>query len=48
MMNLIAYSDGSRSLLDIAEFINTPFWEIELLCTKLEEYGLIESTDIEY
>jgi aminopeptidase-like protein len=36
MMNLIAYSDGKHSLLDIAEIIGEPFWEIFPICQKLE------------
>ncbi len=36
MMNLIAYSDGKHSLLDIAEIIGVPIWELVPLYQKLK------------
>ena len=43
MMNLIAYSDGSRSLLEIAEKIDVPFWNIAPIASTLKDEGLLVS-----
>ncbi len=42
MMNLISYSDGNHSLLEIAELINEPFWELVPLFDKLLNENLIK------
>jgi aminopeptidase-like protein len=42
MMNLITYSDGQRSLLDIAELIGEPMEKLVSILGKLCENGLIE------
>jgi aminopeptidase-like protein len=42
MMNLIAYSDGSRDLLGVAEKIGAPMWELIPLATRLQSEGLLE------
>lgn len=36
MMNLIAYSDGKHSLLDIAEIMRVPVWELMSIYQKLK------------
>ena len=41
MMDLIAYSDGLHSLLDIAEIIGVPMWELIPVYTKLKEQGIL-------
>ena len=41
MMNLLSYSDGTRTLLDIADIIDTPFWELRPLCEDLAGHGLL-------
>ena len=41
MMNLISYCDGSRSLLDIANLIKEPLWELQPICDRLVEHGLL-------
>jgi aminopeptidase-like protein len=41
MMNLIAYCDGSRSLLEIAEKIDVPLWKIAPIASTLKEEGLL-------
>jgi len=41
MMNLISYCDGTRSLLEIADLINEPFWELAPIATKLTANGLL-------
>ncbi|TAL12164.1 MAG: DUF4910 domain-containing protein [Nitrospirae bacterium] len=41
MMNLIAYCDGAHSLLDIAEIIGVPMWELIPIYQKLNEHGLV-------
>ncbi len=42
MTNLIAYSDGSFSLLEIAERIGQPMWELLPMVERLAELGLLE------
>lgn len=42
MMDLIAYSDGRTSLLEIAELINVPAWELIPLLERLSQAGLLE------
>lgn len=42
MMNLLAYADGSKRLLDIAETIGEPAWELRPLADKLADLGLIK------
>jgi len=41
MMNLISYCDGHHSLLDIAELIDKPFWELVPIVEKLMEHNLM-------
>lgn len=41
MMDLITYSDGERSLLDIAEKCNIPVWKFYPILDKLVENNLI-------
>lgn len=43
VLNLLAYSDGTRDLLGIADTIGVPFWEIEPVCATLEKHGLLRS-----
>ena len=42
MMNLISYSDGDHSLLEIAELIDIPFWELIQLYQKLLNVNLVK------
>lgn len=44
MMDLLAFADGTRSLLGIAERIGVPFAEADALCVRLEAEGLIRVT----
>jgi aminopeptidase-like protein len=41
MMNMISYCDGTRSLLEIADVIGRPFWELSGLMGPLLKEGLI-------
>jgi aminopeptidase-like protein len=41
MMNLLAFADGSRSLLDIAQTIGEPAWELRKLVDRLAELSLL-------
>jgi len=41
MMNLLAYADGSNTLLEIAEIINEPVWELRKLADMLAEVQLL-------
>ncbi|MDB4654895.1 DUF4910 domain-containing protein [bacterium] len=48
LMNLLTYSDGTNTLLDIANLLNTPFWLLLPLAQKLMDYNLVtvsEHTD---
>ncbi len=42
MMDLMTWSDGKNSLLEIAEIIDFPIWELEEVLKKLKKYDLIE------
>jgi len=42
MTNLIAYCDGSLSLLEIAERIGQPMWELLPMVERLSEFSLLE------
>lgn len=42
MMNMISYCDGKHSILDIAEVLRVPFWELHNLIVPLIDEGLIE------
>ncbi|HEX3695657.1 MAG TPA: DUF4910 domain-containing protein [Polyangia bacterium] len=41
MMNLLAHADGTRDLIDIAELIGSPVWDLIGVAKKLEEHSLI-------
>jgi len=41
LMNLLIYCDGERSLLEIAEKIGVPMWELFLLVDKLKEQNIL-------
>ena len=45
MLDLITYCDGNHSVLEIAEKINVPSWELYDLIEKLKNHDLIESAD---
>ncbi len=45
MRDLLAYCDGSRSLLDIAEIIGVPIWKLVPIYQKLSEHGLVVDLD---
>ena len=45
MMNLIAYADGTMSLLDIAEKIGEPMWELLPIADRLSQAGLLTKND---
>lgn len=42
MMNLISYSDGKKSLLEISLIIDVPFWDLLPMVNKLVSNGLIK------
>lgn len=42
IINLLAYADGTRDLLSIAELINVPLWEMEELILKLKKEDLLQ------
>ena len=41
LMELITWSDGNHSLLEIAEKCNTPIWELYPLIKKLQTHNLL-------
>lgn len=43
MMDFLAYADGSKTLLEIAEVIGVPMWHLAPICRMLSEHGLIET-----
>ena len=45
MMNLLAYCDGDRTLLEIANKINAPIWQIQKHVDALIGAGVIEVVD---
>lgn len=42
MMDLVSYSDGQMSLLEIADKCDAPFWELCELANELAEIGVLE------
>ena len=42
MMNMLSYCDGQNSLLDIAELIDEPFWEVVPHADRLIEQDLLQ------
>jgi len=42
MMNLLMYSDGQRTLLEISEILNKPIWELKNIAVMLSKAGLLE------
>lgn len=42
MMNLITYCDGARTLLEIAEKIGAPAWELRPILDRLAAHDLVE------
>jgi aminopeptidase-like protein len=41
MMDLISYCDGDHSLLEIANLIQVPFWELTPIVDKLIDHKLL-------
>ncbi|WP_417842043.1 DUF4910 domain-containing protein [Terasakiella sp.] len=41
MMHILAYSDGNHSLLDIANIIDKPIWELYPIVDSLKQNGLL-------
>ena len=47
MMDLLAYSDGRRTLLEIADLIGVPIWELGPVYRRLRDEGLLRDLDAE-
>jgi aminopeptidase-like protein len=43
MMNLLAYADGQRTLLEIADKIDRPMWELVPVAERLCAEGLMKN-----
>jgi len=41
MMNFISYCDGTKTILEIANLINEPFWDLLLYVEELKQAGLL-------
>ncbi|MBU1158560.1 MAG: DUF4910 domain-containing protein [Candidatus Thermoplasmatota archaeon] len=46
MMNLIAYCDGRRSMLEIAEIIDTPMWDLIPIANELKRAGVLSLANV--
>jgi aminopeptidase-like protein len=46
MMHLLAYADGNRSLLEIAEKIGEPMWELIPIAERLLAEGLLQKQEL--
>lgn len=46
MLNLLSYCDGSHNLLDIADQIDQPIWDLRPLVDQLAEHSLINLNQI--
>ena len=44
-MNILTWSDGSRSLVEIAELCDQPIWNIHPILMQLQEHGLVDVFD---
>jgi aminopeptidase-like protein len=44
MLNLVAYCDGSNSLLEIAEEIGRPMWDLLPIIQRLSAVGLLTTS----
>jgi len=42
MLNILTYSDGRTSLLDIAQQINQPIWNLAEPAERLRQAGLLD------
>lgn len=42
MLNLLAYSDGQTSLLEMAEIFQVPMWKLVPLARKLSDHGVVQ------
>ena len=47
MMNILSYCDGNKSLLEIAELLNKPFWELTPIIVTLLEHELLQKLEKE-
>ena len=41
-MNVLSYCDGHHNLLEIADLIEKPFWELLPIVESLVKHGLLE------
>ena len=44
-MNMLTYCDDHQSLLEIAELIDEPFWELATIIDKLIEHDLLQKLE---
>jgi aminopeptidase-like protein len=46
LINVFAYSDGDHDLLDIADLLGAPIWELAQAAEDLREHGLLAEADM--
>ena len=46
MMNLLAYADGTQTLLEIADKINAPVWKLRTIVETLAGLGVLDMQEI--
>jgi aminopeptidase-like protein len=42
MMNVLAYADGAHDLLDVADMLEVPVWDLAPIAATLEQHGLLQ------
>ncbi len=47
MMDILAYADGTKDLIDLANIISRPMWTLLELINELKKHGLLKATCIE-
>jgi aminopeptidase-like protein len=41
MMTILAYADGNHDLLQVAEMLNVPVWQVAETAARLEQHNLL-------
>ena len=42
VMNVLGHADGKRSLLEIADIVGVPMWQVVPICVMLKAHGLVD------
>ena len=46
LVNFLSYADGKKDLIDIAEILNIPAWELFEVIKKLKQNKLIKTISV--